>query len=152
MEPALRALAEAKGVGAGKLLQPLRVALNRMALGPDGTVFLAEGASMAFTVIDPFKGPREPGQTFFTCHDALPARAVLGALGRGPLLAWAGKEVIFSAFAPSQVKSCGAPDSKGLLLARFDLARGTMDWVPTPLAEGHRLVGLLEHEAFAPIR
>lgn len=142
--------------------QPLLVGLNRMALGTDGSVYVAEGASMAFTVLDPAKGPKEPGQTFFTCNDALPARAVLGRVGRGPLLPWAGREVIFGVFTPSQVKSCGAPESKGLLLARFDLAKGTMEWLPTPLAEGHRLIGLLDAEAvflapggglaYAPIR
>jgi hypothetical protein len=127
--------------------QPLLVGLNRMALGTDGSVYLAEGASMAFTVLDPAKGPKEPGQTFFTCNDALPARAVLGRVGRGPILPWSGRDVIFGVFAPSQVKSCGAPESKGLLLARFDLAKGTMEWLPTPLAEGHRLIGLLDAEA-----
>ncbi|MDP1831252.1 MAG: hypothetical protein Q8K67_04275 [Geothrix sp.] len=142
--------------------QPLLVPLNRMALGVDGTVYIAEGASLAFTILDPAKGPKEPGQTFFTCQDAIPARAVLGRVGRGPLLAWAGKDVIFSVFTPSQVKSCGAPESKGLLLARFDLAKGTLDWLPTPLSEGHHLVGLLDTEAvflapsgglaYAPIR
>lgn len=142
--------------------QPLLVPLNRMALGVDDTIYIAEGASMAFTVIDPVKGPKEPGQTFFTCQDTIPARAVLGRVGRGPLLSWAGKDVIFGVFTPSQVKSCGAPESKGLLLARFDLAKGTMEWLPTPLAEGHRLVGLLDTEAvfltpngglaYAPIR
>ena len=142
--------------------RPLLVPLNHMALGVDGTVYIAEGASMAFTVLDPVKGPKEPGQTFFTCQDALPARAVLGRVGRGPLLSWPGKEVIFGVFTPSQVKSCGAPESQGLLLARFDLAKGTLDWLTTPLAEGHRLVGLLDTEAvflapggglaYAPIR
>ena len=142
--------------------QPLLVPLNRMALGGDGTVYIAEGASMAFTVLDPAKSPKEPGQTFFTCQNAIPARAVLGRVGRGPLLSWAGKDVIFGVFTPSQVKSCGAPDSKGLLLARFDVAKGTMEWLTTPLAEGHRLVGLLDTEAvflapsgglaYAPIR
>jgi hypothetical protein len=142
--------------------QPQLVPLNHMALGVDGTVYIAEGASMAFTVLDPVKGPKEPGQTFFTCQDAIPARAVLGRVGRGPLLSWAGKEVIFGVFTPSQVKSCGAPESQGLLLARFDLAKGTLEWLTTPLAEGHRLVGLLDTEAiflapgggltYAPIR
>ncbi len=127
--------------------QPLLVPLNRMALGQDGTIYIAEGASMTFTVLDPAKGPKAPGQSFFTCQDALPARAVLGRVGRGPLLAWAGKDVIFGVFSPSQVKSCGAPESKGLLLARFDLAKGTLDWLPTALADGHQLVGLLDDEA-----
>ena len=120
------------------------------------------GSLISLTVLDPVKGPKEPGQTFFTCQDAIPARAVLGRVGRGPLLSWAGKDVLFGVFTPSQVKSCGAPESRGLLLARFDLARGTMEWLTTPLAEGHRLVGLLESEAiflaphgglaYAPIR
>ena len=142
--------------------QPLLVPLNRMALGVDGTVYIAEGASMALTLLDPAKGPKAPGQTFFTCQDALPARAVLGRVGRGPLLSWAGREVLFGVFAPSQVRSCGAPESKGLLLARFDLAKGTLDWLPTTLSEGHHLVGLLDTEAvflapggglaYAPIR
>lgn len=143
-------------------IQPMLVPLNRMALGTDGTVYLAEGASMGFTVLDPIKGPKEPGQSFFTCRDAIPARAVLGRVGRGPLLSWAGRDVLFGSFTPSQVKSCGAPESKGLLLARFDLAKGTMEWMSTPLAEGHQLVGLLDAEAvflapggglaYAPIR
>ncbi|HEY3399937.1 MAG TPA: hypothetical protein VGK03_04840 [Geothrix sp.] len=142
--------------------QPLLVPLNRMALGTDGTVYLAEGASLAFTVLDPIKGPKDTGQMFFTCHEAIPGRAVLGRVGRGPLLSWAGKDVIFGVFTPSQVKSCGAPESKGLVLARFDLLNGAMDWLPTALAEGHQLVGLLDHEAiflapggglaYAPIR
>jgi hypothetical protein len=142
--------------------QPLLVPLNRMALGMDGTIYVAEGASLAFTVLDPVKGPKDPGQTFFTCQDAIPGRAALGRVGRGPLLSWAGKDVIFGVFTPSQVKSCGAPESKGLVLARFDLLNGALEWLPTPLAEGHRLVGLLDHEAvflapggglaYAPIR
>lgn len=141
---------------------PLLVPLNRMALGSDGTIYLAEGGSLAFTVLDPARGPKGPGQTFFTCQEALPGRALLGRLGRGPMVAWAGKDVIFSTFAPSQVKSCGAPESKGLLLARFDLTKGVLDWLPTQLPEGHLLVGLLDGEAvflapdgglaYAPIR
>lgn len=127
--------------------QPLLVPLNRMALGTDGTVYLAEGPSLAFTVLDPVRGPKEPGQTFFTCHDALPGRAMLGSVGRGPMLSWAGKDVIFSVFTPSQIKACGAPESKGLMLARFDLANGALEWIPTNLPEGNRLVGLLDREA-----
>jgi len=141
---------------------PLRVPLNRMALGTDGTIYLAEGASLTFTVLDPARGPKEPGQAFFTCQDALPSRASLGHVGRGPLCTWADRGVVFGVFAPSQVKSCGAPESKGLLLARFDLGKGTLEWLTTPLSEGHRLVGLLDTEAvfvapggglaYAPIR
>lgn len=127
--------------------QPLRVPLNRMALGTDGKIYLAEGASLTFTVLDSTQGPKAPGQAFFTCQDALPARAALGHVGRGPLLTWADRGVVFGVFTPSQVKTCGAPESKGLLLARFDLGRGTLEWLPTPLSEGHRLVGLLDTEA-----
>lgn len=126
---------------------PQLVPLNRMALGADDSVFLAEGASLAFTVLDPARGPKNPGQVFFTCQDAIPPRAVLGRQGRGPMLTWAGRDVIFGAFTPAQVKSCGAPDAKGLVLARFDLAKGTLAWVTTPLPDGHLLVGLLDTEA-----
>jgi hypothetical protein len=127
--------------------QPLRVPMNRMALGADDTIYLAEGASMGFTVLDPVKGPKAPGQLFFTCQDALPTRAVLGSVGRGAMLSWAGKEVIFGVFTSKQVRACGAPESKGLLLGRFDLAKGSMEWLTTTLSEGHRLVGLLDTEA-----
>lgn len=127
--------------------QPILVPLNRMALGDDGTVYLAEGTSMVLTVLDAAKGPREPGQAFFTCQDAIPPRANLGSIGRGPLLPWAGRAVLFSAFTPAQVKTSQAPGSKGLILARFDLAKGTLDWVPTDIPEGHQFVGLLDHEA-----
>jgi hypothetical protein len=128
-------------------IQPLRVPLNRMTLGADGTVYIAEGANLALTAIDPVKGPKEPGELFFSWQNAIPPRAALGSSGRGPLLAWAGKDVIFGVFVPKQVKACGGPDSKGLVLARFDLGKGTLDWIPTPLADGHHLVGLLETEA-----
>ncbi len=127
--------------------QPMRVPINRMALGADDSIYIAEGASMAFTVLDPVKGPKDPGQLFFTSRDAASDRAVLGPVGRGPMLSWAGRDVIFGVFTPKQVRSCGAPESKGLLLARFDLARGTLEWLPTPLDQGHRLVGLLDTEA-----
>lgn len=151
-----------KGQLKDEAAHPLLVPLNRMALGADDSVFLAEGASLAFTVLDPARGPKDPGQVFFTCQEAIPPRAVLGRQGRGPMLTWAGREVIFGAFTPAQVKSCGAPDSKGLVLARFDLAKGTLAWLPTPLPDGHLLVGLLDTEAvflapggglaYAPIR
>ena len=127
--------------------QPLLVPLNRMALGRDGTIYIAEGSSLSFTVIEPTKGTAALGQSFITGRDAIAERAALGKVGRGPLLSWSVKDVLFSAFIPGQVRNCGAPESKGLLLARFDLHKGTLDWLPTSLAEGHRLVGLLESEA-----
>jgi hypothetical protein len=126
---------------------PILVPLNRMTLGDDGAIYLAEGTSMMLTVLDSAKGPREAGQAFFTYQEAIPSRASLGSSGRGPMLAWAGRAVLFSAFAPSQVKTCQAPASKGLILARFDLTRGTLDWVPTEIPEGCQFVGVLEHEA-----
>ncbi len=127
--------------------EPMRVPVNRMALGADDSIYIAEGASMALTVLDPMKGPKDPGQLFFTAREAASGHAVLGPGGRGPMLSWAGRDVIFSVFTPKQVRSCGAPESKGLLLARFDLARGTLEWLPTSLDQSHRLVGLLDTEA-----
>ena len=126
---------------------PLLVALNRMTLAGDGALYLAEGGGLAFTVLDADKGPKAPGQSFFTYHDAVAARANLGRTGRGPVLPWAGKDVLFSAFSGPQLKGTGAPEAKGIVLARFDLAKGSLDWIPTGLTEGHRLVGLLDHEA-----
>ena len=126
---------------------PLLVPRNRMAVSCDGSLYLAEGGSLTLTVLDAEKGPKAPGQSFFTYRDSLPARANLGRTGRGALLCWAGRQVLFSAFDPAQLRGTGAPDAKGMVLARFDLARGTLDWIPTGLTEGHRLVGLLDHEA-----
>ena len=126
---------------------PLLVPFNRMAVRTDGTVYLAEGGGLMFTVLDGDKGPKAPGQSFFTYRETLPSRANLGHTGRGPLLLWAGKDVLFSAFSGSQLKGTGAPEAKGVVLARFDLAKGSLDWIPTPLTEGHELVGLLDHEA-----
>jgi len=126
---------------------PLLVPFNRMAVRSDGTVYLAEGGGLLFTVLDGDKGPKAPGQTFFSYRDALPSRANLGRTGRGPVLVWAGRDVIFSAFSGAQLKGTGAPETKDMVLARFDLAKGSLDWIPTPLAEGHELVGLLDHEA-----
>ena len=144
------------------LLAPLLVPLNRMAVRTDGTVYLAEGGGLTFTVLDSDKGPKAPGQSFFTYRETVASRANLGHTGRGPLLVWAGKDVIFSAFSGSQLKGTGAPEAKGVVLARFDLAKGSLDWIPTSLTEDHELVGLLDHEAiflnakgglsYAPIR
>lgn len=141
---------------------PLLVALNRMTLAGDGALYLAEGGGLAFTVLDADRGPQTPGQSFFTYQGSVASRVNLGRAGRGPLLAWAGKDVLFSAFSGPQLRGTGAPDAKGVILARFDLTKGTLDWLPTGLTEGHRLVGLLEHEAvflnpegglsYAPIR
>lgn len=141
---------------------PLLVALNRMTLAGDGSIYLAEGGGLAFTVLDPDRGPKALGQSFFTFQGAVASRANLGRTGRGPILPWAGKDVLFSAFSGSQVRGAGAPDAKGIVLARFDLAKGALDWIPTGLGDGHRLVGLLDHEAvflnpegglsYAPIR
>ena len=127
--------------------EPMKVPHNRMALGPDDTIYIAEGAGMALTVLDPVKGPKDPGQLFFITPQPVTSRAVLGPGGRGPLLSWAGRDVIFGVFTPKQVQSCGGPNSKGLVLARFDLAGGAMEWLPTSLEPGHRLVGLLDTEA-----
>ena len=126
---------------------PLLVPLNRMAVRTDGTVYLAEGGGLMLTVLDGDQGPKAPGQAFFTRQGAVASRVNLGSTGRGPLLVWAGKEVIFSAFSSAQVKGTQVPQSKGLVLARFDLAQGILDWIPTGLSEGHELLGLLDHEA-----
>ncbi len=126
---------------------PLLVPYNRMALAGDGTLYLAEGGSLALVALDREKGPRAPGQTFFTYQGTAASRIGLGRSGRGPLLAWGGRSVLFSAFDGRQLKGTGLPDMEGLVLARLDLAQGTLDWIPTGLSAGHRLVGLLDHDA-----
>ena len=58
-----------------------------------------------------------------------------------------GKGILFSAFDARQLKGTSAPPAAGIVLGRYDLAHGTLEWIPTGLASGHRLVGLLEQAA-----
>jgi hypothetical protein len=126
---------------------PLLVPFNRMALGEDGVLYLAEGGSLSLVALDTAKGPHAPGQAFFTWQGQAASRAGLGRQGRGPMLVWAGHHVLMSAFDGGQLKGMGTPGTQGIVLARFDLVQGSLDWIPTSLGEGHRLVILLEHEA-----
>lgn len=116
---------------------------DRIVVAEDGNVMVAAGSSLALAAFDGTKGAAH-GQTVFTLNNAAAPGLNLGGKERGDLAWWLGKSVVMAAVPASQV-----PKEKkaGLLLARLDLAHGTVEFLPTGVTEDHKLIGLLESEA-----
>ncbi len=134
------------------------VSADRLVVSEDGNVFLAKGSSLSLSSFDGNKGA-PIGETVFALNNAAAPRLSLGGKERGALGWWLGKAVVMAAVPASQI-----PGEKkaGLLLARLDLAAGTVEFLPTGVTEDFTLIGVIETEAllmkpggglaFAPIR
>lgn len=116
---------------------------QRIAVAEDGNVLVATGASLFLRSYGAAKGV-PLGESVFTLSEATPPTLSLGGRGRGALCWWLGKGVAFAAVPASQVPS---EKKTGLLLARLDLANGTVDFLPTGVTEDHQLLGILDTEA-----
>lgn len=116
---------------------------DRLVVAEDDNVMVAGGSSLSLSTFDGNKGTHL-GQTVFTQNNAPAPSLVLGGKDRGALGWWLGKSVVMAAVPASQV-----PREKkaGLLLARLDLAAGTLEFLPMGVTEDHKLLGLLEAEA-----
>jgi hypothetical protein len=116
--------------------------LHRIVPGGDGTVLLAALGNLSFTVL----GSGAPTQRGFTqdghAADPLP----LGRGGRGPMVYCATRNAVLAAFSPAQAQPA-LPGAKGLSLACFDLAKGTLLWQDTGLPEGSCLVAVTDAAA-----
>ncbi|MBL0312037.1 MAG: hypothetical protein IPP78_04820 [Holophagaceae bacterium] len=116
---------------------------DRLVVSEDGNVLVAGGASLSLSSFDGNKGT-SIGETVFTLNGAASPSLILGGKERGALGWWLGKSVVIAAVPASQ-----APREKkaGLLLARLDLAAGSVEFLPTGVTEDHKLVGVIEAEA-----
>ncbi len=122
---------------------PAAMALARLVVSEDGNVLVANGSSLSLSSFDGNKGAFM-GEVKFTQNGAAAPSLSLGGKARGALGWWLGKAVVMAAVPASQV-----PGEKkaGLLLARLDLAGGSVEFLPTGATEDHKLIGVLETEA-----
>ena len=119
------------------------IAAARLVVSEDGNVMLTNGSSLSLFSFDGNKGT-SLGETVFTLNNAAAPSLSLGGKERGALGWWLGKSIVMAAVPASQV-----PDEKkaGLLLARLDLAAGSVEFLPTGVTEDYKLIGVIEIEA-----
>lgn len=116
---------------------------HRIAVNEEGNVLLTSGATFSFLQIDGLKG-KVLGQTLFTFRDAVPPEMVLGEADRPSLSWWLGHGTGFVGVPGSQVP---AAKMQGLLLARLDVSKGVLTFLPTGVTEDHVLLGVTDTEA-----
>jgi len=115
-------------------------------LDDSGNVLVANGNALNLSVLDANTG-RKVGETNLLFNGG-PAPVLEGnTTDRGPLAIWVGKGVVFAALKTSQVPAAQRAAFQGLVLARLDLARNSLEFLPTGLDENHTLVGMLDSDA-----
>ena len=122
--------------------------VNRRTIVADdsGHVLMADGNSLNLSILDGATG-RKVSETRLTAGGA-PVPALEGnAAERGPLVLWPGKGVAFAAVKASQVPAALRGTLQGLALARLDLTRSQLEFLPTGLDESHLLIGVLDSDA-----
>lgn len=116
---------------------------DRLVVAEDGNVMLANGLNLSLVSFDGDKGT-SLGETVFTLNNAAVPALNLRGKERGALAWWLGKAVVMAAVPASQIP---AEKKAGLLLARLNLAAGSVDFLPTGVGEDHKLIGVLDTEA-----
>jgi hypothetical protein len=117
-----------------------------VALDDSGNVLMADGNALNLSILDANTG-RKIGETALLSQGA-PAPVLEGeTANRGPLAVWVGKGVIFASLKASQVPAALRGTFQGLVLARLDLPRTSLEFLPTGLDESHILVGILDSDA-----
>jgi len=112
-----------------------------------GKLYLADGNALNLAIFDGASGVRG-SETGLSLASGQPAPYLEGvAVERGPLALWAGHNVVFAAIKASQLPAQVRGDLQGLALARLDLGRSRLEFLPTGLDESHVLVGVLEDDA-----
>jgi hypothetical protein len=112
-----------------------------------GNVLMADGRSLNLSVLDGSTG-RKLSETSLKLPSGEPAPTLEGSvLEREPLALWLGKGVVFAAVKASQIPAAARGTLQGLALARLDLARSALEFLPTGLEETHVLVGVLDSDA-----
>ena len=117
-----------------------------LALDDSGNILMADGNALNLSILDANTG-RKIGETALLLHGA-PSPSLEGdTLSRDPLAVWVGKGVIFAALKASQIPAAQRGTLQGLVLARLDLPRNGLEFLPTGLDDSHILVGILDSDA-----
>ena len=117
--------------------------LHHVAIKEDGQVILASGTTFSVVTLDGAKG-KLLGTTSFSHDGADLPPLVLGQQDRGNLVWWLGTNVALTTVPAAQVPTLKL---EGLLLVKLDFAKHTVTFLPTGLAPGNALVGMLEKTA-----
>lgn len=122
--------------------------VNRRPIVSDdsGNVLMADGNSLNLSVLDGATG-RKVSETRLSVGGAAAPALEGNAAERGPLALWFGQGVAFAAVKASQVPASLRGTTQGIALARLDLTRSQLEFLPTGLDEGHLLVGVLDSDA-----
>jgi hypothetical protein len=116
---------------------------NRIAVSEEGHVLMASGASFGLLRVDGMKG-KPLGQAVFTLNETATPDMAPGEGDRPALTWWLGHNTGFMGVPGSQVAMA---KMAGLLLARLDLSKGSLTFLPTGVTEDHILIGVTETEA-----
>jgi hypothetical protein len=120
--------------------------LRPLTLDDSGNILMADGNALNLSILDANTG-KKVGETALLFR-GVPAPTLEGdSANRGPLAVWVGKGVIFASLKASQVPAAQRGTLQGLALARLDLPRTSLDFLPTGLDESHILVGVLDSDA-----
>lgn len=126
---------------------PAPLNLRPILIDEAGNVLLASGPSLNLLVLEGTTG-RKLTEIRPRLADGSPAPLLEGSVdARGPLVLWPGNEVVFAAVKATQVPLRLREGLQGLVLARLDLKKMRLEFLPTGLDEAHLLVGLLDSDA-----
>ena len=116
--------------------------MHRIALDEDSNVFVASIEDLTLTEIA--AGGKEVGQFVFDVGGNQPPQMLRSPRGRAAVAWWLGKGTVFGAVPASLV-----PDlkQKGLLLAKMEVSKSSMEFLPTGLEEDFTFLGATETEA-----
>ncbi len=117
--------------------------LHRIAVNDEGAILLMSGSGFSIQVLDGTKG-KPVGESVFTFRGGGAPPLELGSQDRGPMAWWLSHEVAFAAVPGSQAPWAGM---QGLLLARMDFAKATLEFLPTGAPEDHFLLGVTDTDA-----
>lgn len=111
-----------------------------------GNVIMADGNSLNLSIIDGSTG-RKLRETNLRLEGA-PAPLLEGnTTERRSICLWAGKGVVFAALTANQLPAAQRGTMEGIVLARLDITRSSLEFLATGLDPSHLLVGILESDA-----
>jgi len=116
---------------------PADTPLHRIVAHGEDSVLLASLGDLSFTVL----GPGASGQVFFTRGGAVAEPLPVGKRGRAGMQYCPSRNAVLAVF-NAPVPGVDQATGSGVVLACFNLAKGTLDWRPTGLGEGHQLIAV----------